>query len=241
MFAAFGRQRPHARHRMLLTQPHTSKGRGFADAIVFAQPTHKTHCTTTCSPHPGARKESGTTTMSGIKNAPACYRAPRCPDPEFPPKIPKNYPPPAEILEPQKKPKNTEKIPKTGIFGYFFGIFLVFSGHLGVNSASLEFHPAGYFFGILVEIPGRAISGLCSRSGRSQVWNRKRVGIPVSPYRIQHPPSPTIMEKYSKITSWPTPGPSWKLLKSYQKDYTFSNFFCNWSVSFRTVRGWAKL
>ena len=59
-----------------------------------------------------------------VKNAPACYRAPRCPDPEFPPKIPKNYSPGRN----SGTPKNTEKIPKMGIFGVFRAFFFVFSG-----------------------------------------------------------------------------------------------------------------
>ena len=39
---------------------------------------------------------------------------------------------------------------------------------MGRNSGSPEFRAGGYFFVFFVEIPGRAISGLCSRSGRSQ-------------------------------------------------------------------------
>ena len=104
-----------------------------------------------------------------IKNAPTCYRAPKWPDPEFPRKILKNYPPGRNSGTPTKYPKNTEKIPKIRIFGIFRVFFWYFRGILGVNSGSPEFRAGGYFFGVFfVEIPGRAISGLCSRSGRSQ-------------------------------------------------------------------------
>ena len=93
---------------------------------------------------------------------PACYRAPGWPDPEFSRKIPKNTPWP-EILDsrnlPRKYRKNTPKIPKIIVLVFFrYGYFL------GVP----KFRPGAYFFGILVEIPGRAISGLCSRQGHSQ-------------------------------------------------------------------------
>ena len=64
--------------------------------------------------------------------------------PEFTPKIPK------------KHPQNT----KNAHFWYFFGILGYF---LGVP----DFRPGGFFSAFFVEIPGRAISGLCSRSGRS--------------------------------------------------------------------------
>ena len=78
-----------------------------------------------------------------LENAPACYRTPRWPDPEF--------------------PKNTQKIAR-------------FGGILGVNSGSPEFRAGVYFFAVFfVEIPGRAISGLCSRRGRSQTWGTFRI------------------------------------------------------------------
>ena len=106
---------------------------------------------------------------SGIKNAPTCYRAPRWPDPEFPRKIPKKYPSGRNSGTPTKYPKNTEKIPKIrifGILGVFFGIFGVFWGLiLGVQN----FGPGGIFFGIFRGNSGSGISGLCSRSGRSQL------------------------------------------------------------------------
>ena len=104
----------------------------------------------------------------GVENAPTCYRAPRWPNPGFPRKIPKKIPPP-EILDsqnlPPKYPKNTlknaPKIPKLttlGIFSVFWGYFL------GVP----EFRTGGVFFRyFFAEIPGRAISGLCRRTGRS--------------------------------------------------------------------------
>ena len=64
-----------------------------------------------------------------IENAPTCYRAPKWPDPEFPRKIPKKYPPARNSGTPRNTPKiprkyrkNTPKIPKTRIFGIFFGI-----------------------------------------------------------------------------------------------------------------------
>ena len=105
----------------------------------------------------------------GLENAPTCYRAPKWPDPEFPRKIPKKYPRP-EILDSQnlapKYPENTKKYPrntKKCAFWLFFGIFGVFLG-------APEFRPGGLFSVFFVEIPGRAISGLCSRSGRSQLW-----------------------------------------------------------------------
>ena len=99
-----------------------------------------------------------------FKNAPTCYRAPRWPDPEFPRKIQKKYPSGRNSGTPRKYPKNTEKIPKVRILGTLGVFFWYFRGILGVNSGSPEFRAGGYF----LEIPGRAISGLCSRSGRSQ-------------------------------------------------------------------------
>ena len=74
----------------------------------------------------------------------------------------KNTPRP-EILDSQNFAQNTLKIPKNA----HFGIFSVFLGYfLGVP----EFRPGGYFSVFFVEIPGRAISGLCSKSGHSQFY-----------------------------------------------------------------------
>ena len=73
---------------------------------------------------------------------------------------------------PREYPKNTPKIPKMRIFG-ILGVFLGYSlgGILGINSGSPEFRAGGVFFSVFfVEVPARAISGLCSRSGRSQIW-----------------------------------------------------------------------
>ena len=74
-----------------------------------------------------------------------------------------------EILEPQENtPQNTGKIPKMRILG-ILGVFLrYFRGILGVNSGSPEFRAGGIFSVFFVDILGRAIAGLCSRSGRSQ-------------------------------------------------------------------------
>ena len=92
-----------------------------------------------------------------LKNAPTCYRAPRWPNPKkYPqarnsgtPKIPKKYPKQAFLV----------------FWGVLFCIFGVFFGEiLGVQN----FGPEGIFSVCFVEISGRAISGLCSRSGRSQ-------------------------------------------------------------------------
>ena len=91
------------------------------------------------------------------KNTPSPkFRTPRI-YPQNTPKIPKKY------------RKNTEKIPPKyqkcpfGVFSrYFRGIFLGFQ----------NFGAGGIFSIFFVEIPGRAISGLCSRSGRSQTHLR---------------------------------------------------------------------
>ena len=106
-------------------------------------------------------RDSCVTDVLRNEKTPTCYRAPRWPNLEFPQKIPKKNSPRAEILE---YPKNTEKRAFLVFWGYFFGIFW---GILGVNSGSPEFRAEGYFFLVFfVEIPGGAISGLCSRSGR---------------------------------------------------------------------------
>ena len=73
--------------------------------------------------------------------------------------------PQAETLNPKKIPPKTRK-PKMDIFGIFGVCFRYFQGIFGVNSGSPEFRAGVSVF--FVEIPGRAISGLCSRSGRSQ-------------------------------------------------------------------------
>ena len=83
-----------------------------------------------------------------IENGPTCYRAPKWPDPEFPRKIPKKYPPARNSGLPEFTPKiprkyrkNTHRIPKMRIFGIFSVFFWYF---LGVP----EFRPEGYFFSI---------------------------------------------------------------------------------------------
>ena len=88
----------------------------------------------------------------------------------------KNTPRP-EILDshnlPPKYPENTPKIlPKYQKCPFWEYVFRVFWGcSLGVP----EFRPGGGIFSVLlVEIPGRAISGLCSRSGRSQIQTQCR-------------------------------------------------------------------
>ena len=69
---------------------------------------------------------------------------------------------------PKKYPKNT----KNAHFGYFFGVF---SGYfLGVQN----FAPERFFWVFFVEIPGRAISELCSRSGHSQGLRHLRCSFP---------------------------------------------------------------
>ena len=89
------------------------------------------------------------------------------PSRNFHEKYRKNTPRP-EILDSRIYPKNTPKIPKkyrkntkirifSVFFRYFRGIFLGFQ----------NFGPGGIFLVFFVEIPARAISGLCSRSGRS--------------------------------------------------------------------------
>ena len=156
--------------------------------------------------------ENGPICPFGIENPPTCYRAPRCPDPELPPKnAPQKRPSGPNSGASRKYPENTrtqqqwpaqwqqtqqwppweqygyqgrhqllswkvkldlrlpfQKIPKWAFLvfrGYFFGIFGVFWGYFaGVQS----FGPRGIFSVFSMEIPGRAISGLCSRSGRSQ-------------------------------------------------------------------------
>ena len=68
-------------------------------------------------------------------------------------KIPKKY----CLARNSGAPEFAPKLPVLGyVFWYFGGIFL-----------GLQISAWGYFFGNLMEIPGRAILGLCSRSVRS--------------------------------------------------------------------------
>ena len=102
-----------------------------------------------------------------VENAPACYRAPTWPD-RISMKNTKQNTPRPEILDsqslPPKYPKNTEKIPRK----YPKYVFLVFSRYFGgIFLGFQNFGPNGIFSAFFVEIPGRAILGLCSRSGRS--------------------------------------------------------------------------
>ena len=78
----------------------------------------------------------------------------------------KKYPPGPKFRTPGIYQKNTPKIPpKYQKCAFFWAFSPVFWGYfLGVPESSA----LGYFFGIFVEIPGRTISGLSSRSGRSQ-------------------------------------------------------------------------
>ena len=65
-----------------------------------------------------------------IENALTCYRAPKWPDPEFPRKIPKKYPPARNSGLPEFTPKIPKKYPqntKNEHFWYVWGIFGVFS------------------------------------------------------------------------------------------------------------------
>ena len=107
-------------------------------------------------------------TETWLENGPTCYRAPKWPDPEFPRKMPKKYPPARHSGLPEftpKIPRKYQKIPPEYqkcaflvlFFRYFLGIFLGFQ----------NFGPRGIFLVFFMEIPERAISGLCSRSGRS--------------------------------------------------------------------------
>ena len=76
---------------------------------------------------------------------------------------------------PPKYPENTKKYPqntKNARFGYFFRYFGVFSWDSRISA------PGGIFSAFFVEIPGRAISGLCSRSGRSQISRAQMIIYP---------------------------------------------------------------
>ena len=79
---------------------------------------------------------------------------------------------------PQKYQKNT----KNAHFWYFGAFFRYFRGILGVNSGS--FGPRGIFSVFFMEIPGRAISELCSRSAVLKVW--KPAGLASLKSRKQH-------------------------------------------------------
>ena len=64
-----------------------------------------------------------------------------------------------KFWNPKKTPKKYRKNTRNGHFWYFWGIFSVFSGYFqGVQN----FRPGGIFSAFFVEIPGRAISRLCS-------------------------------------------------------------------------------
>ena len=113
--------------------------------------------------------------MSGVKNAPTCYRAPRWPDPEFPRKIPKKYPSGRSSGTPRKYPKKYRKNTKNAHFWYSAGYFLVFSGYFWGKFWESIISARGVVFRYFSwKFRGRAISGLCSRSGRSQVRSGKR-------------------------------------------------------------------
>ena len=88
-----------------------------------------------------------------IENAPAATQPQDGPTRNFHEKYRKNTPPPR--IYPEKYRETTPKIPKMTVFGIFFGVFGVFSWGSNISA----------FF---VEIPGRAIWGLCSRRGHSQ-------------------------------------------------------------------------
>ena len=90
-----------------------------------------------------------------VENAPACYRAPGWPDPEFSRKSTEKYPLARNSGLPEFAPKIPKKYPQNTP-NHRFGIFSVFLGYfLGVPKC----RPAAYFFGFFVEIPFRAISG----------------------------------------------------------------------------------
>ena len=79
--------------------------------------------------------------------------------------------PQAEILDPKKIPRKYRKNTQNGHFWYFGGIFSVFSGYFEGKFRESRISGRGGIFSVFfVEIPGRAISGLCSRSGCSQVY-----------------------------------------------------------------------
>ena len=78
-------------------------------------------------------------------NAPACYRAPRWPDPELPQKNAEKIAPRPKFWNPEKIPQEYQKNTKNGHFWYFFGgIFLVFSGYL--RGKLWESRISGVFF-----------------------------------------------------------------------------------------------
>ena len=101
----------------------------------------------------------------------------------------KNTPWP-KILEPPKNtPEIPKKIPKMGILGILGVFFRYFRGILGEILGVQNFGPGGIFSVFFVEIPGRAISGLCSRSGRSQKKGVNMKNFAGNPSQ-NHPPPP---------------------------------------------------
>ena len=80
-----------------------------------------------------------TSSSPKIENAPTCYRAPKWPDPEFPRKIPKKYPPARNSGLPKFTPKIPRKYrkntPKYQILKCaFLGIFSVFFWYIFLGS-----------------------------------------------------------------------------------------------------------
>ena len=64
---------------------------------------------------------------------------------------------------PEKIPKKMQKRPFLVFFRYFFGVFFRFQ----------NFRPGAIFSVFFVEIPHRAISGLCSRSGGFSILSQR--------------------------------------------------------------------
>ena len=86
---------------------------------------------------------------------------------------------------PRKYPQNTPKMTKLRIFGILGGIFWVFSGYFGGKFWESRISGRVFFFSVFfVEIPGRATSGLCSRSGRSQKKPFLRVRVQFRLWRV---------------------------------------------------------
>ena len=94
---------------------------------------------------------------STVKNAPTCYRAPRWPDPDFPPRTPKKYTPNRNSGTARKYPENTQN----GHFWYFGGFSSVFSEHFLGKFWESRISGRGVFFGIF-----RVNAGSGSVSGR---------------------------------------------------------------------------
>ena len=75
-----------------------------------------------------------------------------------------------KFWSPKKIPQKYRKNTKSGHFWYFGGIFSAFSGYFGGKCWESRISGWGGIFSVFfVEIQGGAISGLCSRSGRSQL------------------------------------------------------------------------